>query len=117
MTSSYVAPTRGSVTAEEAEPGGRGTMEWPERYAMELARIQAEADPDLSPREVGAMLRLSREVAHRTERKWAPVATYLAGRFVAVRRAAGVPLSAALEEATRAAESLLLEPEEDPSGP
>jgi hypothetical protein len=84
-------------------------MEWPERFAEELSRASggAAGPGGLDRLEVGTMLRLSREVAHRTERRWAPVATYVAGRFVAARLAAGVPLEDALAEAERIAETLL----------
>ena len=87
-------------------------MDWPERFAEELSRASGgEAGPGgLDRLEVGTMLRLSREVAHRTERRWAPVATYVAGRFVAARVGAGVPLEDALAEAERIAESLLPPP-------
>jgi hypothetical protein len=84
-------------------------MDWPELFVEELSRASGGAAglEGLDRLEVGTMLRLSREVAHRTERRWAPVATYVAGRFVAARLAAGVPLEDALAEAERIAESLL----------
>jgi hypothetical protein len=93
-------------------------MDWPERFAEELFRAagRAAGPGGLDRLEVGTMLRLSREVAHRTERRWAPVATYVVGRFVATRLTAGVPLEDALAEAERIAESLLppMPPVEEP---
>jgi Domain of unknown function (DUF6457) len=87
-------------------------MDWPERFAEELSRVSGEDAPlaGLDRVEVGAMLRLSREVAHRTERRWAPVSTYVVGRFVTARLAAGVPLEDALAEAERIAQGLLPPP-------
>jgi hypothetical protein len=53
-------------------------------------------------RERALLLRLARDVAHAGERQDAPLTTYLIGRFVEMRRAAGVPESKALEEADAA---------------
>lgn len=71
---------------------------FPDRYADALG------GPRLSPAEVEALLGLARTVAHTTERRYAPLSTYLAGRYVAARVAAGVPLADALAEAVAAAE-------------
>lgn len=90
-------------------------MGWPERYARELARIAEGMESGLSREEIAAMLSLSREVAHRTERRWAPVSTYVAGRFVAPRLAAGIPLSAALSELVQAAQEILPKPAGEPT--
>lgn len=88
-------------------------MTWPEELAARLSTEGAVAI-DLSPEEVGAMLRLSREVAHRTERQWAPVSTYVLGRYVQGRLAAGVTVSEAVREALAAADELLPAPEGEP---
>ena len=71
---------------------------FPDRYADALG------GPRLSPAEVDALLGLARTVAHATERRFAPLSTYLAGRYVVERLAAGVPLEQALAEAVAAAE-------------
>ena len=71
---------------------------FPDRYADALG------GPPLSQAEVGALLGLARTVAHTTERRYAPLSTYLAGRYVAARVAAGVPLEDALAEAVAAGE-------------
>jgi len=48
---------------------------------------------------VDALLDLARTVAHGTERRYAPLSTYLAGRYVAERVAAGMAEDEALAEA------------------
>jgi hypothetical protein len=92
-------------------------MDWPEQYAETLAgRGGLEGGSlGLDREEVGAMLRLSREVAHRTERRWAPLSTYVAGKYVAARIGQGTSVSEAVDEAIRVAEELL--PERSPDGP
>jgi Domain of unknown function (DUF6457) len=90
-------------------------MTWPEdlaeRFSMGGVAI------DLSSEEVGAMLRLSREVAHRTERQWAPVSTYVVGRYVQARLAAGVPVAEAVREAFAVVAELLPPAEGSPPPP
>ena len=71
-------------------------MSWLEELAAAL-----DVAP-LTNTEQRAVLRLAREVAHRTERVNAPLAAYLAGRFAA---AADRPEPA--EEALRRAEEIL----------
>ena len=71
---------------------------FPDGYADALG------GPRLGPGEVDALLDLARTVAHATERRNAPLATYLAGRFVAQRVAAGVAPAEALAEAVARAE-------------
>jgi len=69
-------------------------MEWIERYA-ELLGAESGQDMAITEAEVEAVLDLARVVAHGTERRNAPLAAYLAGRFAAARAAAGVPPAAA----------------------
>lgn len=92
-------------------------MDWPQRYLEALSARAGVGGEEmgLDGEEVGAMLRLSREVAHRTERRWAPVSTYVAGKYVAARIRAGASVSEAVDEAVRVAEELL--PEPSPEGP
>jgi len=73
---------------------------WPRRYASALGT-------DLADSEVEVLLDLAREVAHGSERRFAPLSTFVAGRYVAVRMAAGVSASDALAEAVAVARSLL----------
>ena len=82
------------------------TEEFPHRYAEALGALEPSTG-GISPEEVGVMLRLSREVAHRSERRWAPVASYLVGRYVESRVRAGADPATALGEAFAVAESLL----------
>lgn len=81
-------------------------MEWIERYAVALAE-GCGADIGIAVEEVEAVLDLARAVAHGTERRNAPLAAYLAGRYCAVRAAAGVTRSEALAEATAAADDVI----------
>jgi cob(I)alamin adenosyltransferase len=82
-------------------------MDWIERYAEALGEGIVSG-----PNERRAMLKLAREVAHRTERMNAPLTTFLAGQYLAVRRAEGASEVEAIREAIRRAERLL-PPEKD----
>ncbi len=82
------------------ENPGACEADWPRRYAMALGADLTEAD-------VEALLDLARDVAHGSERRYAPLSTFVAGRFVASRMAAGASASDALAEAMRVARSLL----------
>lgn len=75
--------------------------EWIERYAGALG------EPPVSPRELGAILKLARDVAHGVERKLAPVSTFLAGVHVGRSVASGGSREEALERAVREAAALL----------
>jgi len=67
-------------------------MDWPERYsaALELGLTEDEVD---------TILDLARDVAHATERRFAPLTTYLTGKYVARRQATGATVEEALREA------------------
>ena len=67
-------------------------MDWPERYsaALELGLTEDEVD---------TILDLARDVAHATERRFAPLTTYLTGKYVARRQAEGGNADEALREA------------------
>jgi hypothetical protein len=73
---------------------------YPDRYAEALALR-------LSEMEVEAVLGLARVVAHGSERRFAPLSTYLAGQFVAELVRTGVPVEEALAEAIAIAEHAL----------
>jgi Domain of unknown function (DUF6457) len=75
--------------------------DWLERWAEELG------ERPLTNEEIGAMLRLSREVAHGVERKLAPLSTYLAGIHVGRRMAEGASEADALAEVLAAGDRLL----------
>ena len=67
-------------------------MDWPDRYSAALGL-------DLTEDEVEAILDLARDVAHGTERRFAPLSAYLTGKFVAARHVSGATVDEALGEA------------------
>ena len=75
--------------------------EWIDRMAEALGE-----DP-VSPAELGEVLKLAREVAHRVERKLAPVSTFLAGVHAGREAASGGSRAEALSRAAAAARALL----------
>jgi hypothetical protein len=75
--------------------------DWLERFAAALG-----VEP-ITPKEMGTLLKLSREVAHGVERKFAPLSTYLAGLHVGRRSAAGEDPDEALRRAVREALQLI----------
>jgi len=77
-------------------------MDWPERYSAAL-------ELDLTDEEVDAILDLARDVAHATERRFAPLSTYLTGRYVTRRQAEGATVDEALGEARAEVGKLLPE--------
>ena len=80
---------------------------WIDELAVALA-----LEP-LSPEEADQLLRMARDVAHRVERKGAPLASFLLGMHVARRTADGSARASALDEVIASAEALLpLAPEE-----
>ena len=83
----------GADSAPE-EPGGG----WAAELARELASAADHDGELLTPRLQAELLHLARDVAHSVERKNAPLAAFLAGRYVELRRAAGVDPEAALAE-------------------
>jgi hypothetical protein len=78
---------------------------WEDTFAAGIGE-----DP-ITPEELGMVLRLSRDVAHRVERKLAPVSAYLAGVHAGRLVAAGEGTRAdGLRAAERAARQILPEP-------
>ena len=73
-------------------------------YAGRLS--EAAATPISVPDE-DAILDFTRRVAHGSERKNAPLATFLAGWYVSSRVAAGTDPAAAWQEAARLGDELL----------
>jgi hypothetical protein len=76
-----------------------------EDWLEEFARALGDRPP--SREELGAMLRLSRQVAHGVERKFAPLSTFVAGMHVARRVTEGATEEEALAEVLAAAKALL----------
>jgi Domain of unknown function (DUF6457) len=77
-------------------------MDWPDRYSAAL-------ELDLTNEEVDAILDLARDIAHATERRFAPLSTYLTGRYVTRRQAEGATVDEALREAQAKVGKLLAE--------
>ena len=77
---------------------------WTDDYARAL-RDAGPAEPTIVDEE--AVLDFTRRVAHGTERKNAPLATFLAGWFVGARVADGIDPADAWEEAARVGDRLL----------
>jgi hypothetical protein len=74
---------------------------YPARYAEALGLQLDDEESDV-------VLDLARVVAHGSERRFAPLSSYLAGQFVAELVGAGVPRQEALKEAMALAERALL---------
>lgn len=81
-------------------------MSWPERYRRALEEA-AGVPVALDDEHADAVLDLARVVAHGSERRYAPLATFLAGQFVVTRVEAGQSVAAALAEAQTLAEGML----------
>lgn len=79
-------------------------------FLAEFTRALGEAvgaDVALPSTSKNRLLELARLVAHNSERKNTPLATFLIGRFVEARVRGGIEPAAALDEAIAAAEHLL----------
>lgn len=82
--------------------------DWFDSFAAALQVRLGPGDPDLHlPPERNPLLMLARDIAHGTERRNAPLATYLAGRYVTARMAAGIDERTAIDEVRETARSLL----------
>jgi Domain of unknown function (DUF6457) len=85
----------------DAEDAGSTAAAWIERLTSELS------DAGLSLQMQAAVLALAREVAHGSERKYAPLAAFIAGRHVERRVREGGDAGEALQEVIQAAQRLL----------
>lgn len=86
-------------------------MDWLERYAEELGVASLTAD------EAEALLDLARDVAHGTERRFAPLSTFLAGVAAgAADRDRPSSIADALAAAQRCLSRSAVEDAPDPSG-
>jgi hypothetical protein len=81
---------------------------WFEKYAEALEERLGSAEPavHLTGEVKNPILTLARIVAHGTERKNAPLAAYVVGRYVEARCAQGVDEGAAVAEAVEIAEAI-----------
>jgi len=89
------------ASAEEADDP------WCQRLGAELARSAGVGEEFLDPELRRELLRLARDVAHATERRNAPLATFIAGRYVEARQRQGIDPGTALAEVSRMAAALL----------
>ena len=86
--------------------GGGGGAGFLEAYAAALRR--AGSGPyGISDPESDVLLDLAREVAHATERRFAPLSTYLAGQFVLDQVRSGTARDEALSRALAIARQVL----------
>jgi len=76
--------------------------DWPDRYSAALG-------VEMTEEEVDAILDLARDVAHGTERRFAPLSAYLAGKYVSRRVAEGAAATDAVHEAQQVVGRLLSE--------
>ncbi len=85
-----------------------GMSEWTDRLA------EALGVPPIDDEQEATLLRASRDIAHRVERRDTPLSTYLLGVAVGQRVAGGTPEPAASREVLEAALALLpaIEPED-----
>ncbi|MFN2543368.1 MAG: DUF6457 domain-containing protein [Actinomycetota bacterium] len=74
---------------------------WLDELADELG------EPRISGEELGVLLKLTREVAHGVERRFAPVSAFLLGTAVGRRTAGGEDRGAAFAGVVEAARALL----------
>ena len=75
--------------------------EWLDRLADGLGESR------ISGQELGEVLKVARDVAHETERRFAPVSAFLIGVAVGHRMADGAPREEAFRSAVAAARELL----------
>lgn len=94
------------------EDGPTGS-DWPRRYARALEAAAGEG-VELTDARTDAVLDLAREVAHGTERRFAPLAAFVTGNYVAARTRSGASVDEALAEAADVARSLLAAPPSRP---
>ena len=69
--------------------------------------VTALGEEPLDPRQMGAVLKLARDVAHGVDRKLAPLSAFVAGIHVGRRTTEGLSSQDALAEAVQAARALI----------
>ena len=74
---------------------------WIDEFAAALG------EQSMGQKEMGAILKMARDVAHGVDRKMAPLSTFLAGISVGKRVAEGSSREGALTEAIEAARALI----------
>ena len=84
------------------------TADWLSRFSDELsARLRNGEQFAPAGAEKNRLLEVARDVAHTTERKNAPLAAFIIGRYVECRSEQGVDVATAIEEASEIAGGLL----------
>lgn len=78
--------------ATEAGREAETAAEWTARLARELGT------DGMTPRAQAALLSIARDVAHGAERKYAPLASFIAGRYVELAVRDGRDVEAALRD-------------------
>jgi len=76
-----------------------------DEWIDELARALGEGP--MEPKEMGAILKMARDVAHGVDRKMAPLSTFLVGVSEGRRVAEGSSRESALADAIEAARALI----------
>ena len=90
--------------------------DWLANYATELAsHLNAEGSPGIAGADKNRLLEMARDVAHATERKNAPLATFLAGYFTGLAVEQGMEPGAAVAKAVSIAAELI-DPLAEPTG-
>lgn len=91
---------------EDPHDAGADVSSWAAPAVAGRTSPRATFDPTVDAEVRESLLETARVVAHATERRNAPLATFLIGRFVAARVANGADALAAAEEARGIAERL-----------
>jgi len=79
------------------------------------ARLAAELGVEtMTPQTQVALLSIAREIAHGTERRYAPLASFIAGRYAELAVRQGRDVGTALREVSDAVQRLLGEPPSTP---
>ncbi|MFN2451663.1 MAG: DUF6457 domain-containing protein [Candidatus Dormibacteria bacterium] len=91
--------------------------QWCRRFAAELAAAAGLDEELMSSSTRTSLLQLARDVAHGSERRNAPLATFVAGRYVEARRRQGIGAALALEEVSGVAARLLPDGDATPQRP
>lgn len=101
------AAAREHAAPDEQPPGNASeaatAAEWIALLARELGVN------GMTPRAQAALLSMARDVAHGTERKYAPLASFIAGRFVELAARDGRDIEAALRDVRDAVTRLVRE--------
>jgi hypothetical protein len=96
-----------SPPAEGSSAGAGNDSRWCARLAGELSAAAGLDGDLLTSRLQAELLRLARDIAHATERRNAPVAAFVLGRYVQARVGQGIATEVAVREAAETVAGLL----------